>query len=680
MITVSNTYTVDNYVSTSAPYTYTFTFSNANVTADSLSGTVGTDGKISIVASFPTEADFTSFTASLVITDVHGCSSTIDISSDFVNPCTGIVVSDISRSGLDFSVTTTASSTLEWYYDEDSFDGETVGNSLRLTVKAGAVIIDGQQSSVSVKLTSDKGCETEKSISFTFETPSAPLIQETSICLENNPINSDLIDIASSVSHTFPIDWSTLVVTPLSSQVTVNDQGQGKITLSKEANTSSATHTVNYVVKDIYGVQSNTGVIVWSITCNSGSSTEPAGTLNSDNMLTVADGEKILLPLTVGDGTAFEHTQFVGIQAKGQDIDSTGRILTTANGQATFVNDATVGEAVQFQLTTGSPTGEGEIIQVQFYNDVLEKSKIVQGVVTFDVIDGPDFSVVHEIAALTTEWSPWVDLKPYVTGDYDEKSFEFGTVFSNGDANLTDDGLIQFRPSSGYFSNQVQQCTVIVKNKNGVSSDPQPIYMSIDQKPVLSSSSDNITCKASPFNLKSYLSVTSSFGTGGEWTETSASGVTYTSQGGSIVDPNDLGTVDFTSIIDGEYQFTYTVSRATLGGTLGGKPVQEHNNPAEEAVVLTIIKNSTPSISIDSTPLVDTGQYRINFTVISGTGVSGLTVTVDSAAPTYVTPPSISGTTGTMVLSLSTGSRTVGLQMTTVCDTTVSDSTVIVVP
>lgn len=667
MITKSKTYTISNFSSTKAPYTYTFTVNKTAVTVSPISGTTSTN-KITVSLSFPDETYFTGLTVTLTITDKNGCVTSVNISSDFTNPCSSITVSEIVRNGLDFSITSTQASTYTWIYDEDSFTGTTVGTSLSLKLKSTASLIEGNDVTVKCKVLSSTGCEKLKETTFTLEAPNAPLVIVDTLCNDVTPPISDAITLP--VTHTYDIDWSTLVVSPLNSVVKYNVVANGIIRLYKDVVSATATHTVYYTVKDVFGIQSNVGVISWRLNCKSLETDVPTGSLGNVNVKDVLVGEKALLPLTVGENVDKSKSTFLEAKGTSQSTGLNGKQLITPSGNAVFNDDGNV----EFEIVT--PTGIGEPIHVQLESFNGVKGEVLQGFVSFDTINGPYLPYGHEICVLAGQWSPYVSLASGITGDYDPSTWEFVSPPTNGIAHIANGGLVAFLPDEDYWANQVFEFSVRVKNRSGVYSNTQNVYVSVDRYPELSQESVNITCGPSSFNLQSYLSRYSIFASGGTWTEISASGVTYTSQGGTITSPNTTGGVNFSSIITGEYTFRYTISKSALGGA----GIQVHNTPATAYVDFTVVKDVTPSITIDSITAIAVGQYKVLFTVYSGTGTAGLTVTVDSLAPTYVTTPSISGTSGEMILSLSSGTKTIALEMITVCSTVVTDSDTVVVP
>ena len=658
------------------PYDYTWSVNKSTVTLDNVSGTVAATntGNFTTQFTFASEADFSGLSVVLNVTGKSGCTASADFTSDFPNPCSGWVVSQINRNNLTFSVTSTKSATYQWFYDSDLFEALNPTNEPQLKLSIDSNPLDGNTTNISLIVTSDEGCIETRSFTYTFDQPLAQDVLFTDLCgnLQESLIRR--VFLSDYITSTYPIDWTTLEVTDQDNTNTVILE-DGEISMARFGPlTGSEVNILYYKVKDINGNLSNQGRITWKIVCKSIEVfTDAYVEINN----TVNTTDSITLPVSYSNNVDHAKTKFIPLTSFGQSVDITERELTTPNGTAGFDAD----NNITYLQTDATPTGAGDFIQFQVFSAASpttpsKESRIIQTGITFNQIAAPN-ATAHGIAVHENDFSSFVDLASGGSSDIDRSTLEITSQSTGtGSIETTNDGYIRYRPTGSVLGINLTGFTYRFKNNSGVYSPTAQGYLAIDKKPVLASAQVYTACIGTSFDLREVLSIYSLLSNGGVFTETT-DGTTYASQGGTITSPSGVGAVDFsaTGIANGNYTFRYSViTEGTQAGTIW------NDNPATSSVDFTVTKMDSVSLTIDTTTPVATNgsniNYRFDFTVIGGTGPAGLTTTINSVDAVYVTPPSINGTAGSFVITLASGvSNTVAMQMTTICGGTTSDAT-----
>jgi hypothetical protein len=382
------------------------------------------------------------------------------------------------------------------------------------------------------------------------------------------------------------------------------------------------------------------------------------------NISNLVENETITIPLEAGGKNEIAWGTLAFVPTSSQTINA-GK-LVCINGTAEFV-----GQSILYTLKDDTPTEDGDIIQFTVQDIKGNVSKVGTVCVTFDTIPAP---VADDLEVCTTCYSatPFFNVGDFATGNFVPALTEIVTQPTAGT-------IIQNGSTFSYIQNPatflaVDEMDFKLVNANGVKSNTATAYLVRSCLGVFTNSIVDITCTAKTFNLFDLLSG-NTYINAGTWTESTLTSPTYISQSGTITNGGQ-GTVNFTSILPGVYKFKHS-------GTLtapGSFSLNNKNCPVDVEVEVTIIHTATPAITHTTNTNLSGNTYQVNFTVANVTNPSTITVT-NNATPltSFVINPQLSGTNGFFVVNLPSGTNNIVISALTVCNTTVTTNTSIVI-
>lgn len=268
--------TIIYYAAGTAPFTYSVTDTN-QLSCATIAPANGTseDGYITFIVSANTGDCFDEIALSLVVVDSEGCTQTTSV--DTPNPCENFTVSAISVQNLySFSVVASggvAPYTYEWNWDNNVFHLEnpqanTNNNFIDLSLSATP---PPATSTISVKVTDSKKCNTLITYNYVFCRPEALDTSVTLVCDKKDGISINdnvFLEVLSCLSiDEITIDWNTLTFsTPYGIHVehpysTNPFAVPNQIKITTNVALVAGLYEVAYTVADTSGIVSTTGTI-----------------------------------------------------------------------------------------------------------------------------------------------------------------------------------------------------------------------------------------------------------------------------------------------------------------------------------------------------------------------------------------------------------------------------------
>lgn len=382
------------------------------------------------------------------------------------------------------------------------------------------------------------------------------------------------------------------------------------------------------------------------------------------NISNLVENETITIPLIAGGQNEIAWGTLEFIAAPTQTVSLAGKRVTTLDGIADIV-----GETIVYTLKDATPTNVADILLFKVQDVLGNQSPVDAVVVTFNLVPAP-VSDDLEVCSTCYTSTPFFDVGDYATGDYVPSLTEVVVQPTAGT-------LVQEGSSFSYIQDTSQNDAVDsfdykLVNANGVESNVSTVYILRRCMGFPTNTVVDITCTSKTFNLQSLLSNAHYFNTG-TWSEITTGATTYIGQSGTITGAH-LGTVNFTSILPGEYKFRYT---GTIDTAAAYSP-NEFNCPQTATTDITIIQTATPAITYTTNSNLSGLNYQINFTVANVTNPSTITVTRNATPVTsFVVNPQLSFTTGFFVITLGAGTNTLVISALTTCGNTVTTNAVI---
>jgi hypothetical protein len=251
-----------------APYTWSFSSNVACASIETPNG-VSVDGKINATIIYDTAECVTSSTVTLNIVDALGCV----FSQAVVVPdlCNQFTLNDITKTG-DFTLSCSGTDyqpylQFIWSYDTNLFtvssQQETALTSqITLAPVPGKII--PPSTVVTVTAYNSVGCTLQKTFILPICSPNAPSKSTVATCdSDDNRYILATVDLSDvGVNCSTSVDWTSLKLQfPSTDWGGYNfDFATNKLQISA-SDLSAATYTVQYTVKNIYGVLSNVGYI-----------------------------------------------------------------------------------------------------------------------------------------------------------------------------------------------------------------------------------------------------------------------------------------------------------------------------------------------------------------------------------------------------------------------------------
>jgi hypothetical protein len=308
MITVNKIITLNPAVDSTGPYTWTLSATDTPVSGCvSFSQTTGVivnpaTEVINVDIEFFNQTCLEDSTISLVVTYNEGtCSTTFPITIE--DPCSSFTVGTITHQApFTFSVAPTGGSpnySYTWVYDESVFttnQSQTFTNVLVLEpIGSGQLSFPlPQTTTIQVFVTDQNGCTASQTQTFTLCGPTVEnyLLSLGCAKVDGNPSNT--LCIIPVGCNSIPLDLDSFVFTTTAPGLSVSasttslpscEDAGGKRFIITATNgvTPVGTHTIEYYVVDVNGVQSNTGTI--TVTVPDCSSSPGSGTVTLESPL-----------------------------------------------------------------------------------------------------------------------------------------------------------------------------------------------------------------------------------------------------------------------------------------------------------------------------------------------------------------------------------------------------------
>ena len=636
-----------------APYTFTYSSNNSNCTTFSnVTGNCTFNGTYYVANTDVIYVNQTCIGTSLIsctIVDANGCSVTKSPLT-INDPCD--IQTSISTNGeFVFVATTTGGDgdyTYTWSYDTQLFtkqvdDTDEEDNYLSLKLRAYETL--PISTVVSLLVTDSQGCTKTANYTYNFCKPTTSDIRlnlvcgvpTDTICTGNTSYYKQLdLEPYITLCSGQTIDWSTLTLgIPSGLCITKN----GSVIKIASTNSIGISQIVNWSVKTTAGVRSTVSQITVGI---------PICT-NVSGFAGIPQTNQITADYVVSDVIT---------------IDVESRVAGTPNWATfTFTNTPSFGTVtfnanreIEYEITDITTTPTIPDVIKWSLNDYDGNQINITDTILRDVIAVP--VTVGEIICLTCgETSAPIDVLANDTGDIDRSTLTVTLV--DPDILITKDGdnnlIFTVLPIVSTFSNTNQYK---VANTQGAFSATANAVVATACSGI--PNDFDLTCEVSKtFDL--YDRFSGVLGLNSNITETTTTAPTYTTQGGSIVNPTSTGTVDFTSIATGR---TYTFQLATEN-TASCPGVFDYQE-------VEIYHGVTPHLTFGTA--VDNGDSTIYIPFTYSGLATGLTVTLNGSAAAFVSSPILSGGTGNFTIFGTTGVQTIVASASTICGNIVTDS------
>ena len=551
---------------------YTFS-SNGNITFSNQSGTVDTSGIITTDIVYNNLSDFA---FPIVLTVIKDGECTTTESFTYSNPCNSFSAA-ITNDGLTFNAQViggTAPYTYEWQYDIDVFNTALTTNpSLNLVVKDNSV----SNSPITLTVVDDNGCEATSTFNYFPDNLDIGDLNIQTVCLNNdyqalNGLTTDKVAVLNLATYTgttfnFSFDGTLLSVEGTNIvgiyDVYVKDTFDGVATISVTGTDSSGVDIVPF------------NVSVTALDCSTNSNTT-ISTINVDlcsnpNAVDLAT----FFPTDV-DYTTFEFLPNTNQSLLGGVLSGERVVLQRAGSSLDITDLATLvlTESVNYQISSDTTT---------YFGSLLFNANCPDGPT---VLDGTVCSTCE--TALQN-----ISIASLVTGTFDPSTITVINAPTDGTLTVNNNGTFTYIQNN--VLSVVDQFDFTVKDFSGQESNQARIYISRSCAGLANTTAD-ITCQPKAFNLNDIADYTYYANGGATWIETTNGANTYTSQGGTISGGID-GTVDFSSITPGTYNFELQLDQAC--SAIGGSTVLTPGNYITKSFVNIIVDN-TETITIDN--------------------------------------------------------------------------------
>lgn len=629
-----------------APFVYTWQTNNSCVQISMANGSFTSEFETSFT--FLDAACIAAANIQLNITDSQGCSYSQQVT--FANPCDAFVVEDIANvSDSTYNIYANQVSTYEWQYDALLFNAQINGATIVLTPKYTTTPV--APSILSCVATNAYGCSTLKSYEIVFEQVkvyNVGVSSETSCATQETSVYVEL-------SGSTGIDWNTLEIS-FPEDVSLTNRVGNKIYLQAfnypKGGRDIQTLYIRFKAKNTSGIYSNEGRIVWNISkC---SSDEDVFIYSPNiNATDIAIGTIIEIPIYRSPDVYVNKLIATGSQTQVSD-----RVITTAFGTITLYDNK-----ITYQITS-TPTVDSEVIQFTGVDANGVTTKVVQTLVSFNTIQGPQlpltpFTLCTDCGGQT----PFIDFSKYINDIVNPRSLRITTQPTSGRLVLSTTGNVS------YIGNNVDTTgdyfEFDIENKNGVrSSNTARVNIENRCSGIVDNVITNITCYPKVFDLESLL--TGFVSSQRLWTDYDGK---YTAAGGTITNTTTTGTVNFTNIPVGNYKFKLSSTFTNSADSI--------NCGTSQSTIVEVYIGAQPDVSVLSYEASVGTVYRVYFTATAVSDPANIAVTVNGGAANFVTLPSITGTNIEFYVELPSGSNSISVAVTNDCGATITRTTTI---
>lgn len=422
------------------------------------------------------------------------------------------------------------------------------------------------------------------------------------------------------------IEWEEMQLATSDNNLVITNNNDGTITVQNKQN-SARTAIIYYTVKDSFGTYSNQGEITVSIPyCVVSPSDDTTITGTNDSTQITAQhnvGDVITIPV---ESRIYSNSP----------VDWSSFTITTAPVYGTAVLNAN--REIEYtisDLTTNAGSPDYIVWQVSneaggtvTITDTILRNPEPKPTLTDDTICATCNDSVFDFDPIAND-----------TGNIDRNSLVIVSVDPDLTITKKSNGIIDIIIGPEALSFNFIKYNV--NNVQGVPSDTDgtiSVIATCAGQPL--EDKYDVTCLSNKvFNL--WDRIQNANGLTYVWTEVTSSGTTYTSQGGTITG-GYLGTVDFTSILPGEYQFQLSATGAPPCDT------------TTDTSVVTILVQDTPSLTITAKTDLGNGTAQIDYTYAS-IDQDTFAVVVDGTDPQWILRPTFNNGQGTMVYQSAPG-------------------------
>lgn len=643
MITQLFTY---NIIGGIPPYTWELTSTDDCISFSQSSGTLDNDGNINFTILADSENCFSTAIVDLVViytTNGVQCSSVEQLTLS--NPCGDLTLSSITNSNFSFSVSTTGGTpnyTHQWVYDTSLFNTNTSNSGIINLEWNPQVLPLPENTSVTVAVTDSNGCSKTQTNSFEIPAPIALNVETTIPCYPKaNPCGGTHYGmLILPVTSSLDIDWTTLIISDPGNTCIFNNNN-GTVFFGYDG-TAGTSLILNWTVKNILGIESNTGNIYINIpTCIS--------TLDTCYFIGQSDTLQLVATDTVASVKTLDITNRI---TSSDTIDWTTFTIVNAPvyGTVSLNNSQQLSYTITDITTT---TNIPDSVKWSVTNE-CGKTLTITDLILRDVIAAP-VTVGDVLCGICDTPIAATDITANDTGDIDKSSIIITSLPTDVIYSKDSNNNFIFTPLASTSLSRILQYTV--NNTQGVTSNTSNIVISVSCAGT--ANNQDITCWGTKtFDLLDYF--TNANALNYTYLETTVGATTYAGQGGVI--GAGTGSVDFTGITTGEYTFELTAS-----GTGACAAVTD-----TETITITV--GDTPALTL---AVVDNGNGTgtATYTTDGVLGLSYFTITQNSTSVNYITSPTFdTNGDGTFLFTKVAGTNTIQIVVSTICGNTITQS------